>query len=390
MRKFFIVILGFVFWPVFKLIPVKNNLWVFGAQNGQDYADNSKFLFEYIIEEQPSTDAVWITRSKDILKKLREKNLPVQHNLSILGLWYMVRAEVIAFSTSRSDILFIHYKTGRKIVNLWHGMPIKKIAYDYGPHKPENKDLKARVWDFFVAGFQHNEVDIIASTSPFYNEILSSSFRNNNTYVTGQPRTDVFYKWDKKAIKEELGFSEDEIIVTYMPTHRAYGAGKMNPQIFEHDAEMLNFLRHQKVSVVWKYHKNMLQNYDSNTKTPQQIVDLTKQNIDPQELLFVTDILITDYSSCYIDYLLFNRPIIFFHYDDYEKSDNALYFSIKENNPGPIVESEKELGQVIQRLILGSDSFVEQRTKYLNQYHTHQDGNSSKRVFELIISELNR
>jgi len=390
MRKLFIVLIGLVFWPIFKLFPLKHKLWIFGAQNGEAFADNSKFLFEYIIEEQPSIDAVWITRSKDILKKLRENNLPVQHNLSILGLWYMVRAEVIVFSTSRSDMLFIHHKIGRKIVNLWHGMPIKKIAYDYGPHKPENKNLKAKVWDTFVADFQHTDVDIIASTSPFYNKILTSSFRNNNTFVTGQPRTDVFYKWNKKAIKDKLGFSEDKIIVTYMPTHRAYGTGKMNPKIFENNNKMHQFFREQGVKLVWKYHKNMLINYDPNLETADQIVDLTRNNVDPQELLFITDILITDYSSCYIDFLLFNSPIVFYHYDDYEESDNALYFSIKENNPGPIVNTEMELGQVIQRLILGGDGFVEIRKKYLNQYHTYQDGNSSERVFELINSEIDR
>lgn len=383
-NKIYILFLGILLRPFLTKYPVKSNIWVFGAQNGQAYVDNSKFLFEYIIKNQKGLEAVWITRSKTVLNELKEKDLPVEHNLSAKGIWYIMRASAVVFSTSRSDLLFVFQKKNRSIVNLWHGMPIKKIVYDYGPHRPENRNWRAKILDKFVTGFQHNQTDIVCSTSSFYSNILKSSFRNQRVFVTGQPRTDVFYLWERNKIKEKMGFESDERVITYMPTHRAYGTGKMNPKVFKSNSKALELLKKNQAKLVWKFHKNMLTNYDNSEIIPGVIVDLTIKNVDPQELLFITDILITDYSSCYIDFLLFNRPIIFFQYDDYEGSDNELYFSIGENNPGPVVKTENELENELENLLDGKDEYDKRRNYYLEKYHRYKDGNSSKRVFELV------
>ena len=158
----------------------------------------------------------------------------------------------------------------------------------------------------------------------------------------------------------------------------------MNPKVFKSNSKALKLLKKSQAKLVWKFHKNMLTNYDNSEIIPGVIVDLTIKNVDPQELLFITDILITDYSSCYIDFLLFNRPIIFFQYDNYEGSDNELYFSIGENNPGPVVKTENELENELENLLDGKDEYDKRRNYYLEKYHRYKDGNSSKRVFELV------
>lgn len=375
--KIVIFLIGFLLKPFFKYASV-SNIWIFGSQHGAAFLDNSKYFFEYVVANHPEKNPIWITQSKRVYNQLKKNDLPVEMNVSIRGIWLSAKAEKIILSTSRNDILYVFPKKGRKIVELWHGMPMKKILYDHEPHRPENKSLKGKLWDRFVAGFQFNQVDFIASTSDFFVDILKSSFRNENVYVTGQARTDTFFNWDEKVIRKKLGFSEEEKIVTYMPTHRAYGQGELNPKIFEGNIDAINQLQEQNITVVYKFHKNMLSVYEPSESLPSCIKDLTPQDVDPQELLFISDVLITDYSSCYIDYLLLKRPVIFYFYDNYEDEDNELYYAPLSHNVGPIVTSEEDLLKQILNFNFNVKPGVE--------YHKYYDGNSCMRSFDIIDS----
>jgi CDP-glycerol glycerophosphotransferase (TagB/SpsB family) len=373
--KILIFFIGFLLKPFFKYASVKN-IWVFGSQHGTAFLDNSKYFFEYIVANHSEKNPIWITQSKKVYSMLKQMDLPVEMNVSIRGMWLIAKAEKVILSTSRNDILYVFPKKGRKIVELWHGMPMKKILYDHEPHRPENKNLKGKIWDRFVAGFQFNQVDFIASTSDFFVDILKSSFRNENVYVTGQARTDSFFNWDEEEIRKKLGFTREEKIVTYMPTHRAYGQGKLNPKIFLGNNEAIRQFQEQNVTIVLKFHKNMLSIYEPSDSLQSCIRDLTAQNVDPQELLFISDILVTDYSSCYIDYLLLKRPVIFYLYDNYEEDDNELYYEPHSHNVGPIVRCEEDLLKQILNFNFTEKPSVE--------YHKYCDGNSCKRSFDII------
>jgi CDP-glycerol glycerophosphotransferase (TagB/SpsB family) len=380
---------GFILKFLSFFIPIKKNLWLIGAQDGDSYIENSKYLFEFLVSKNTDIEVYWVTRSKKVFELLKSNGFPVIYNLSLIGISKILSAQVFAFSTMRSDILFAYKKQGRIIVNLWHGMPIKKIVYDYEPHAKANQTFKAKLWSVFVVGFEHNQTDLICSTSEFYNEILASCFRNKNVYVTGQPRTDLFFQNIEKQVKEELKLDVKDIAITYMPTHRAYGKGEMNPRLFDTDIAFQEKLAELNAKLIWKYHKNMKFNFSTKDFISDQILDLSAKDIDPQKLLLGTDILITDYSSCYIDFLLLDRPIIFYHYDNYQVDDNPVYFSIADNNPGVIVQTETDLKEAIVNILKGKDDFKETRKYYKEKYHKYIDGNSSKRVVENVIKLVN-
>lgn len=375
MKKILAILIGIALYPFLKFWPISEKRWVFGAQNGNAYIDNSKYLFEFVLKNHQELKPIWITRSYKTFRELKKRHLPVAHNLSIFGLWYVATAHIVAFSTTRSDILFVHPKRKRKIVNLWHGMPMKKIVYDYAPHRPENKNWKGNIWDKLVVPFSHKHVALIPATSKYFQGILTSAFRNNNVFVTGQPRTDVFFQWNSGDIKKELGFQENDKIITYMPTHRAYGKGELNPRIFEQNKSAIEYFEQNNIKLVWKFHKNMLDHYNPDNETLSiSLVDLTAKQVDPQKLLFISDILITDYSSCYIDYLLLKRPVLFYLYDNYETDDNELYFKPQDHFGEMIAQTEEKLLHLIRS------------NKTLNNsiYHDHFDGSASQRIYDKI------
>src|SRR5208283_2067110 len=87
---------------------------------------------------------------------------------------------------------------------------------------------------------------------------------------------------------------------------------------------------------------------------------------DIYEVLHLCDILITDYSSIFFDFLKFNKPIIFYPYDflEYQKLDRCFYFDYKQFVPGPIVYSFDEMLKLISRILSnGLDGYQGKRKK---------------------------
>ena len=99
--------------------------------------------------------------------------------------------------------------------------------------------------------------------------------------------------------------------------------------------------------------------------------------MDIQELLMDTDILVTDYSSTYIDYLLLDRPVVFYNFDyqDYLEHDRGMYCDYEKAAPGykaetfeALMEEYLETGELsaenmeeFERLVQGEDHFKEVR-----------------------------
>ena len=81
------------------IIPKKKNLWLFGAWEGQLYADNAKYMFEYVnMIAKGKIKAVWLTKNKKVLKKVREAGYESCYKWSMRGIWLAFRAGV-AFET---------------------------------------------------------------------------------------------------------------------------------------------------------------------------------------------------------------------------------------------------------------------------------------------------
>ena len=113
---------------------------------------------------------------------------------------------------------------------------------------------------------------------------------------------------------------------------------------------------------------------------------------DLNELMAVSDGLITDYSSLIFDYCVLNRPMYFFADDIVEFGLNGRGFYLDYNNelPGLLPDSETALGKVIAKDLLGKENevFKLKRKEFINKYYKWLDGNSAKRVYETIIKQI--
>ena len=127
--KYFLYTLFIPFWWIQRLIPRNENIWVFGAWFGDRFADNPKALFNYINNNEPKYKTVWITRNKGLVSEMRKKDLLAYRANSLYGIYYILRASYVIVCNSKRDVNFL-FINGAITVQLWHGIPMKKINRD--------------------------------------------------------------------------------------------------------------------------------------------------------------------------------------------------------------------------------------------------------------------
>lgn len=369
MKKFFINKLDKIFIPLKKLMPIKQNLWLFGAWFGEKYADNSRYLYEYIINNHPEIKAFWITKNRQLYDKLISENKPVLYAKSLKGLLSTIQADVIVMTNNYIDInyRFLINKKSFK-VQLWHGIPLKKIGLDSNFQLVNNFDY-----------------DLIISSSLEVSKKFSSAFNYplNKIKITGFPRDDY--------ICNKL-FKSNKFSILYAPTHRLQGNGNIENYLpSDKELEIINeFCIDSNCIFYIKLHphdEKKMKNLHiySNIK-----LILSTSNYDINMDLLKFDVLLTDYSSILFDFLLLKKPIIFsvFDYKNYVNYDQGLYYSLQELNMGEICYSWSEILTLLKEYRNDFNKYLikylPNMEKALNRFFMYKDCKNSYRVFEEI------
>lgn len=361
------------------------NVIVFGAWFAEKYDDNSRYLYEYIVKHMPEIEAYWFTSSKEIYDRLCQNNMPVCMCYSKKSKKILKRAGYVFTVTDRSDIgkENIKYLGGCTYINLWHGIPLKKIMHD---------DVFAK--KMFETWYSKLRIKLekiplrntyVISTSEKVTEIYMSAFqkKRENILCLGQPRNDYFYSEDKNSYKDRF---EGKKIVVYMPTHRKEGKVAINTQNIL-DLDKLNtFCEENNIIFLIKKHFYHAGERDMENKFS-SIIDITNETTNSQELLKAADILITDYSSCYIDYLLLDRPLLFYAYDleAYKHNDREMYFDYETVTPGKKCLNYKQVEEELKNIISGKDEFAEERKRVQNLFYSPQNQKPvAKKIIEYV------
>ena len=179
-------------------------------------------------------------------------------------------------------------------------------------------------------------------------------------------------------------------IILYMPTHRKDGKETMLMNIILNlDAIDEICKKNNTLFIIKKhyYHKNEIEDLSKY----KNIIDVTNVELDSQMLLYQSDILITDYSSCAFDFLLLNRPIIYYCYDiiDYITNDRDLFMPFEKSVAGIIAETKDKLEASIQDALNNSMFMKEKREDIMEIFYDSDCiNNSCERVANLIYKEL--
>ncbi len=391
-RKVGSVSLAIILRKLIGLLPREESRWVFGDGVGgrERRGGNSKYLFLQLAELDENDDLtpVWISRNADEVETLKSNGYTAYHSRSVSGLYSFLRAKKI-FCTNGMD--FTWYLTGgADIVQLWHGTPIKEAGLDFVRNRLSGSGAglyRKHVvwnWDYLITTSRNPPADVLRRAFGMDKE---------KTLVTGFPRTDAFYKdlesvdigIDTDTLDHLETLSEDATVFLYAPTwRRNYREQNTNPlRESGLNLDRLNHvLKDADSYLVIKLHPAPATDVSDEISDLDRVL-LADPEADAAPFLKRVDSLITDYSSTFIDFLLLDRPIIFFPYDldRYEKNE-GLYYDYDSVTPGfSVMDAELLLG-TIKRIANGEDPHETEREVICRMFHRYQDGQSAKRIHE--------
>ena len=321
----------------FGQIRPDSHIWLFSSTDNSHYNYNSRYLFEYVKENLPEITPLFVINDPELRNSLSSKYgkqyfietesiQGIRQALSA-GVWF-TSAGLPAYGTG------LHKK--RLIINLWHGVPLKKIAL-------LDPNLKKAARIYFKKIFSENYTCIL-TTSHELIPLMARSFAvsEDKIKVWGQPRNDgIFQKNDCRKILGQLfpDLPEYTKTVLYAPTFRDYGQVQLFP-FKDFDQEQLEaFLEEKNMLLFIRTH--VAEQGSAAPYLGKRIRFLgNEQAEDVTGILNIFDCLITDYSSIYIDYLLTDKPMIFLPYDRQQYLDGrGMNFDYDDVTPGPKPET---------------------------------------------------
>lgn len=336
--KFLAYLVCYCIYPFSFLFPRNKRKWAFGSFRG-GFDGNAKFLMAYVSEQMPEIESVWLSTNRQIIIEVRKIGLKAYSVFSPKGVWFALTSKFWFFNAYSSDIMFC-LSGNATLVNLWHGLPMRRIEFDIdkGPlaKRYQKQTLKER--------FFHPEVfkrpDYLISSSRMYSEMFSHAFRIgiDRCLEMGSPRNDIL-TWPEsrrqdfvnryepestKRLIDELKSKGYHKVFIYLPTWRDTNADFLSQGFdFERFDEEL-----------CKDHSLLVFKCHANTKLD-AILDRKLTNVrflssttDVYPIMPYTDVLITDYSSVLYDFLLMENKSIFlylFDYDDFAKERSFIW-----------------------------------------------------------------
>lgn len=355
-----------------KIIP---KLWTFGSFYSEEFSQNSKYLFLYVSNNCPDITAVWISKNQSVLQELRENGYDARHPYSRSGMYALLRSEYSFIVGLKSELGFWGLGANGEIVNLWHGIPIKDVT-------TTGRQKRKFDCDYFVVTSEYT-AELFAEYE--WLESPKSKFRRSQAKVLGYPRNDVLFNNIPGSeiggiSASELNLNED-INFLYSPTHRPYAAN--NPILQHENIKRIDKTLSEigatlsiKMHPSWELHDKSVSLKESDFCN----VRVIPSDVDVYPVLAEFDALITDYSSIYYDYLLLERPIILFPFDEYKYREQQGFHIDYEDLPGKKPTSVENLIECMISVVDKNLGFSSEKIK--QKVFGYCDGESSKRIYE--------
>lgn len=367
-----------IFNLIFKLFnilhPNKKNRILLMSETRKPISNNLKALDERM-------------RERNVDKKYKityffEKTLELNH-IQLVFKWiklsWIISKQGKIFIDDYSPIFkYIDLNKKTELIQVWHaGVGFKSVGYArFGFKGPEPYDSCHRKYNYAIVGSK--------ALIPVYAEVFGID--ENKILPYGIPRLDSFLNENvrKQAIEKlykEHPFLENKQIILFAPTYRGKGQKTAHYPFDKIDLEGIYQLckKHNYIFVI-KMHPFVKKHIEIPEKYQDKIFDFSNYE-DINNLFYITNILITDYSSNIYDFSLLNRPILFYTFD-LEKYEliNKVHRPIKEYAPGKVCKDFTEILDTIEI----QDFEIEK----LQQYKKDNFDVQKKKATDLIIDDL--
>ncbi|MFD2637641.1 CDP-glycerol glycerophosphotransferase family protein [Piscibacillus salipiscarius] len=298
----------------------------------------------------------------------------------ISGIYHLATSKVIFIDNYFGFLSATNFRDQVRCIQLWHANgAVKK----FGLEDPSIQFRSENAYKRFKKVYQR--FHYVAVGSEKMEGIFKEAFDvNDESFIrTGIPRTDIFY--DRKTknsstqqVKDYFNLPDDKKIILYAPTFR-------DSQLKQHSIKLNINQLYQELKddyiLLLRLHPAILKKYNNNY--PDFIIDVSDYP-EINHLLFVSDYLITDYSSIPFEYSLLNKPMIFYPYDleEYRKT-RGFWEDYETSMPGPIATTTSELIDIILKHQFDMGVIKQ----FSNEWNQFNHGNSSTKLIKRIYNE---
>ena len=373
----------FILFSLFPICPSKVVLSNFG---GKDYGDNSKYVTEALLKEQLFTDIVWMVGSDLLLHEnhLPEQIRPVKNN-SLKGVYEYATAKVWIDNTTK--VWYFRKRRNQIYVQLWHGTAaLKHIKADCAVRQPLLSILSSKQ--------EARNCDLVVSGSSQHTQVYHSAFIYKCPILEcGSPKNDILIGESlsvskKRSLIMAVTGSENNSnkkILLYAPTFR----DNLNMDVYDLDIKQVLSILHDMVGGEWicllRLHPGVAAK-SSELKIDENIAIDVSNYPDMQELLCISDVLITDYSSSMFDFILTKRPCFLYTPDASEYLNERGYYMSFDELPFPRGNTNDELIEAIQNF--DNDDYQQNICVFKERIGLYDKGNAGKAVVDWIKKKI--
>ena len=365
----------------YHILPVKENKILFWANSFKAYGDSPKYIAEYLIKNfKKKYEIVWVFENGIKVPENMPKEIRVVRYFSVAYLKEISTAKYIICNARTSEAYFFQKRPNQIYIQTWHSsLRLKMIEGDAADLLPDSY--------LNIAKADSKKIDYILSGCQFSSEIIRRAFWYSGKILEcGTPRIDylLHQSENKDKLYIDLGLNAEYQYALYAPTFR--NGDSLDAYNIDMNRLVNNLVNRfgGKWKVLYRLHPNQA-NRIQLENLPECCINMTNYH-DMQELLVLSDILITDYSSSMFDIAYLKKMCILYvsDLDAYTEHERKLYFNVS-NLPFIIAKNNDELEEMIR----GFDDLDYQTKleKFMRQIGSFETGNACKQITEIIFNK---
>lgn len=369
----------------YQKLPVDHSrVLLYRARGG--FGDNTRAVAEWLHRNHPELELIWAFTDAIHSSSIPDYLTPVRFNSTDFYRYLVTSGAWVCNSTLPMGVI---KRPDQLYIQTWHGdKPIKKFGNDavneveaYRKGHGARRFCESEICNYYVTGCE------------FFVPIASSALGYDGAFLRcGMPRNDCLINRDENAalqIRGKLGIPTGSRLLIYAPTFRDY---EKSPDIVKSDINLSQVLDQleDRDSCPWicltRAHDGKRLEGGMNSADDSRIMDVT-QYPDIADLLVVSDMLISDYSSCASDFALADKFILLYQDDIelYNKQGRTLYVE-RDRSPFFTASNMEEVTGLIANV--DEKAILENCASIREYYQTYETGKASQFVGETIVAHL--
>jgi len=402
---------GDLIWLIDSIWPKRKNYWGFPVHHikSEQFVENPRAVFEEVKGDKTIKKIVFTRDKKKDFFIEDAENYEIVKLVTLKGLFLFLRCKILfvahslamdySYRYGKSDFSVIKLNLKKRyLINLWHGIVIKRL---YGA---SNNAVKKHLDRVKYRNYERKHYAGLICSSNVDSYAMATIFHPinyENVWITGLPRNDFLLMSDGELpqfLENQINIlkqiKKEKKLIVYAPTYRqTTTVSDSRYYQFSKDEikKLKGLLRKHNVVLGFRMHyfRNSKDLFNFEDYIDNELIFDVGHNVISEiaPIIREADIVITDYSSVFMEALYIDKPVFAFayDYDHYKNQEEGFLYNFKEVFPGPISYKFKELIHDLDIELSDSRQIYSEKYKFSKHYfYQFNDANNSERVIKKV------